>query len=413
MDDKKILDEVEEEFTFLKRGTAEIISETDLKNKLFQSKKEKKPLKIKLGMDPTAPHVHLGFAVVLRKLRQFQDLGHTVLLLIGDFTARIGDPTEKSITRKMLSPQEIEENARTYIEQFGKILDPEKTEIVYNSRWLRDMNLEKVVELTSKYTIARILERDDFEKRYKGGIPIGVHEFLYPLLQGYDSVVLKADVEMGGTDQKFNILVGRELQKEYGQNPQVVFLMPILEGLDGIKKMSKSLGNYVGITEPPKEIYGKIMSIPDRILLRYFELTTDVPLEEISNIKAKLEAGEVNPKLFKQRLAREIIGIYHDENLAIKAEAEFEKVFSKKELPSEISEKTIFPEDIKDGRVWVVTLLLIADLCESKRDARRFVSQGSVKVNGKKINDENMDVPVEDGMVVQVGSRNFAKIRIC
>lgn len=404
------MDEINKALALIKRGSLEIISEEELKKKLEKSKRENKPLKIKLGMDPTAPHVHLGFAVVLRKLRQFQDLGHEVILIIGDFTARIGDPSGRSIMRPMLTQTEIEENAKTYTEQYSKILDISKTKVVFNSLWLSKFTTQEIIELTSKYTVARILERDDFSNRYKKGHPIGVHEFLYPLFQGYDSVVLDADVELGGLDQKFNILVGRELQREYGKEPQVAIFMPILEGLDGVQKMSKSLGNYVGITEEPDQMYGKIMSIPDNLITKYFELCTDVNASEIKGIDEKIKAGKINLKDAKMKLAREIVTIYYNENTAKSAEEEFEKIFSQKKLPSEMPEVTIHKEELASGKIWIIKLLMLADLASSKRDARRLIAQGAVELDGEKVKTADLDIVVKNGIVLKVGARNFAKI---
>lgn len=404
------MDEINKALALIKRGSLEIISEEELKKKLEKSKRENKPLKIKLGMDPTAPHIHLGFAVVLRKLRQFQDLGHEVILIIGDFTARIGDPSGRSIMRPMLTQTEIEENAKTYTEQYSKILDISKTKVVFNSLWLSKFTTQEIIELTSKYTVARILERDDFSNRYKKGHPIGVHEFLYPLFQGYDSVVLDADVELGGLDQKFNILVGRELQREYGKEPQVAIFMPILEGLDGVQKMSKSLGNYVGITEEPDQMYGKIMSIPDNLITKYFELCTDVNASEIKGIDEKIKAGKINLKDAKMKLAREIVTIYYNENTAKSAEEEFEKIFSQKKLPSEMPEVTIHKEELASGKIWIIKLLMLADLASSKRDARRLIAQGAVELDGEKVKTADLDIVVKNGIVLKVGARNFAKI---
>lgn len=386
----------EEQLKKLKRGTAEIISEADLLEKL----KEGKPLRVKLGLDPTAPHIHLGFAVVLRKLRQFQDLGHQVVLLIGDFTARVGDPTGRSETRKVLTPEQIAENAATYKEQFARILDSSKTEVRFNSEWLMKMNFADVIQLASRTTVARTLERDDFEKRYKEGIPIGLHEFLYPLMQGYDSVALEADVEMGGTDQKFNNLMGRTLQKDYQQSPQVVFLMPILEGTDGVQKMSKSLGNYIGITEEPSEMYGKVMSIPDDVMRRYFELCTDVDMELVDK---KLASD--HPRDNKRWLAREIVAIYHDEAQAKAADDEFIRVFSKGGLPDEVKPIEVSKEMLEDGEIYIVKLLTMANLANSNKDARRKVEQGAVSLDGEKITKPG-NIPVQGGEILKVGRRH-------
>lgn len=412
--DPETLIKVREELEILSRGTAEIISKEELIKKLVKSKTSGKPLKIKLGIDPTAPHVHLGFAVVLRKMRQFQDMGHRIQLIIGDFTARVGDPTGRNLTRKVLTPDEIEENAKTYRDQLSIILDPEKTDVRFNSQWLAPLKFEDIIELCSRYTVARMLERDDFSNRYKNGVAIGMHEFLYPLMQGYDSVALQSDVEMGGTDQKFNILVGRDLQREYGQEPQVVFLMPILEGTDGKLKMSKSYGNYVGITEQPEEMFGKIMSIPDELIPRYFELCTDFPLTDIKIMSEKMERNEINPRDVKMRLAEEIITIYHDRESAREAREEFLKVFSRKELPSKIPEVKIPAGKTKDGKISIIKLLKIADFASSNREAKRLINQGAVKIDGSQVDDHraNVEIPQEGKKVLQVGSRNFADISL-
>lgn len=379
----------------LERGIAEIISREDLRRKLARSLGEGRPLRIKLGLDPTAPHIHLGFAVVLRKLRQFQDLGHHVVLLIGDFTARVGDPSGRSVTRRVLSPEEIEENARTYRQQLSRILDPERTEVRFNSEWLGPMDFAAVVGLASRYTVARIMERDDFERRFREGLPIGLHEILYPLMQGYDSVALHSDVEMGGTDQKFNILVGRELQREYGQEPQVVFLMPILEGLDGVQKMSKSLGNYVGITETPTEMFLKLMQLPDALIRRYFELCTDVPMPEVD---ARL--GTENPRDSKRWLAREIISLYHPRQAAEQADAEWLRVVSAGEVPADMPQVLLDPQPILPA-----DLLVAAGLAPSKREARRLVEQGALSLDGQTVTDPALNLQVHQGSRLKVGKR--------
>lgn len=391
-----------EQLQRLRRGAAEIISEEDLLQRLEQSQREKRPMRIKLGLDPTAPHIHLGFAVVLRKLRQFQDLGHQVVLLIGDFTARVGDPTGRSETRKVLTPEEIDANATTYREQFARILDPERTEVRFNSEWLMPMSFADLLGLTSKYTVAQLLERDDFTKRYKGGIPIGVHELLYPLMQGYDSVALRSDVEMGGTDQKFNNLVGRVLQREYQQPPQIVFLMPILEGLDGVQKMSKSLGNYVGIAEPPNEMFGKLMSIPDSLMRRYFELCTEVDLAEVDR-----RLAQDHPRDTKMWLGREIISLYHGMEAARGAQEEFERVFSRRENPTDMPVYRLQPEEAPEGQLPVVKLLALTGLASSNREARRLVEQGGVQWNGVK--QGLVDLTVGEGGVLKVG-RRFCRV---
>jgi len=410
--DQTLKNEALQELETLKRGTLEIISEPELLEKIIQSKKENRPLIIKLGLDPTAPDIHLGFAVVLRKLRQFQDMGHLVYLLIGDYTARVGDPSGRSETRPVLSPEAIEANARTYKEQLGKILDIEKTRVVFNGQWFGTMDFAQVLELTQKYTVARLLERDDFSKRFKNGISIGLHELLYPLMQGYDSVQLKADIELGGNDQKFNMLVGRDLQREYGQEPQVTITLPILEGLDGKKKMSKSLKNYVGISEPPKEMFGKLMSIPDELMEKYFILATSVPMEDIQARMEGIKKGELHPREVKKELARTIIAVYHGEAQAREAEAEFEKVFHNREIPQEMPEFQLEPETLSEGKIWIVKLLNLTGLAESKKEAGRLLSQGAVSLNGEKLASADLDLAPQDGMVLKVGSRKFIRLRL-
>jgi tyrosyl-tRNA synthetase len=391
----------------LKRGTVEIISEEALLGKLSLER----PLRIKLGLDPTAPDLHLGNAIVLHKLRQFQDLGHEAVLVIGDFTGLIGDPSGKSETRPALSPAEIERNARTYRDQYSLILDPSRTRVVFNSEWLGAMKFYDVITLASRTTVHRILERDDFAKRYIERLPIHLHELLYPLCQAYDSVAIQADVELGGTDQKFNNLMGRELQRELGQDPQVVLLTPLLPGLDGVQKMSKSLGNAIGITDPPNEMYGKVMSLPDDLMIPYFEYCTLVPLEEIRAMAAHLPSGQVHPRDVKKRLAREIAARYHGEAAARDAEAEFERVFAARELPEEIPDVELSRDRLRDGSIRLVRLLVELGLADSNGQARRLISQGGVSVNGDRIN-QDIDVTVRDGSLVRVGRRRFARIRL-
>ncbi|MBC7075446.1 MAG: tyrosine--tRNA ligase [Syntrophomonadaceae bacterium] len=387
----------------ISRGAAEIVPEEEMRRKLYMSIKERKPLRIKLGLDPTAPDIHLGHTVVLNKLRQFQDLGHEVHLIIGDFTARIGDPSGRSETRRQLSDEEIKVNAATYQEQIFKILDEKKTIVHFNSEWLKKINLADVLNLASRYTVARMLERDDFSKRYKDGLPIGIHEFLYPLMQGYDSVVLQSDVELGGTDQKFNLLVGRSLQKEYGYEPQVALMMPILEGIDGVQKMSKSLGNYIGVNEDPYEMFGKTMSIPDELIIRYFELLTRVPLKEINDIENAMKEGSVNPRDIKMKLAREIISIYHSEEEAAKAEKRFKLVYSQRDIPDDIPEIVT-----EEGEVWLPKFLHDNDMVPSTSEGRRMIKQGAVKINGEKYGEEKL--MIVGSMVIQVGKRKFVKV---
>jgi len=400
-------DEVKRQMDIFKQGAAEIIPEEELEQKLTDALRQGRPLKVKLGLDPSAPDIHLGHTVVLQKLKQFQDCGHQVILIIGDFTGRIGDPTGKSETRRQLSEPEIRANAETYEKQIFKVLDPKKTRVVMNSSWLGKLSFQDVIELAAKVTVARMLERDDFAKRFYANLPIGVHEFFYPLMQGYDSIALQADVELGGTDQKFNLLMGRSLQKDYGQEPQVVLMMPIIEGLDGVQKMSKSLNNYVGINEAPEEMYGKIMSIPDGLIARYFELLTQTAPEEIDVIKKSLAAGEVNPRDLKMRLAAEIVRTYHGNEAAAKAEEHFKTIFQQKALPTEIPEKELHSFE----PLPLASLLKAMGLAASTSEARRAAEQGGVKVDGEKILDANTEINPKPGMILQVGKRKFIKIK--
>ncbi len=391
----------------LKRGTVEIISEDALLAKLALGR----PLRIKLGLDPTAPDIHIGNAIVLQKLRQFQDLGHEAVLVIGDFTGLIGDPSGKSETRPALSPAEIGQNARTYREQYGLILDPTRTRVVFNSQWLGAMKFYDVIKLASRTTVHRILERDDFAKRYAERLPIHLHELLYPLCQAYDSVAIEADVELGGTDQKFNNLMGRELQQELGQDPQVVLLTPLLPGLDGVQKMSKSLGNAIGITDRPNEMFGKVMSLPDDLMIPYFEYCTLAPLEEVRAIASGLSAGQMHPRDAKKRLAREITARYHGDAASRDAEAEFDRVFAARELPEEIPDVDLSRDRLRSGSIRLVRLLVELGLADSNGEARRLISQGGVSLNGERIN-QDVDVTVQDGSLVRVGRRRFARIRL-
>jgi tyrosyl-tRNA synthetase len=404
--------DVQLQLEVLRRGAAEIISEEDLGRKIQKSLDTGRPLKVKLGTDPSAPDIHLGHAVVYRKLKQFQDLGHEVYFLIGDFTGRIGDPTGKSATRRALTREEVEANAKTYEQQIYKILDPAKTKIAFDSTWLAPMMFEDVVRLAANYTVARMLERDDFSKRYAEGRPISVHEFFYPLMQGYDSVALQADVELGGTDQKFNLLVGRDLQREYGQEPQTALMMPLLVGTDGVNKMSKSLGNYIGINEQPEEIYGKTMSIPDGIMINYYELATDVPMTEVKQVAAGLAGGTLHPRDAKRRLAREIVALYHGRDKALAAEQHFDKVFKNKDLPDDIPVVEVPGAEFDGGRVWAVKLLVRLGLSPSNGEARRLIEQGGVKIDGVAVQRADQDLTVSDGIVVQVGKRRFAKVHL-
>ncbi len=397
----------QQQFEVIKNGTVEILQEDDLLIKLEKSIKTGKPLIGKLGFDPSAPDLHLGHAVVLHKIKDFQDLGHDVVIILGDFTGRIGDPTGRSETRKQLTEEEVLANAKTYQEQIFKILDPQKTRLVFNSEWLQKLNFVDVIELSSKYTVARMLERDDFCKRFKDNYPISIHEFFYPLMQGYDSVAIEADVEFGATEQKFNLLMGRHLQKEYGQEPQIAVTMPILVGLDGVQKMSKSLGNYIGISEPPGEIYGKAMSIADEHMIEYFRLTTRLDSKELLEIGEGLKTGELHPRDVKMKLARELVTLYYSDQDALTAEQEFQKIFRQRELPTEIPEVTL-----GENPVWVVRLLTETGLVSSNSEARRMIKQGAVKIDGEKIIDSEEVIEMKNGAVIQVGKRKFARIII-
>ena len=403
---------VDEQFIAIKRGTLEIVPEEALKAKLKKAQDTNKPLRIKLGLDPTAPYIHLGHAVVLRKMRQFQDFGHEVCIIIGDFTAMIGDPSGKSITRPQLTEDEIKENAKTYYDQYCLILDPEKTNVVFNSEWLGKLNFADVIKIVSKVTVARILERDDFATRLAENRPISMHELLYPVCQAYDSVELHSDVELGGTDQKFNILMGRDLQTQYGQEEQIGLFMPILPGLDGVQKMSKSLGNYIGITDEPEDMFGKVMSLSDDMMPTYFELCTDVPLPEIETIKQDLTAGKVHPMDVKKRLAREIVGIYHSTEAAKKAQEEFERVFSQREVPEDMPEVALSNDDLVDGKIPLVKLVAKAKLSGSNSESRRLIDQGAVSIDGQKITDQSAMVQVADGQVLRVGRLRFARLLV-
>lgn len=396
---------VKESMAIIRRGADEILLEESLEKKLARGK----PLRIKAGFDPTAPDLHLGHTVLINKLRQFQELGHEVLFLIGDFTAMIGDPTGKSTTRPPLSRDEVLENARTYEQQIFKILDPEKTLVVFNSSWMNEMSPADLIQLSARHTVARMLERDDFSKRYKAGQPIAIHEFLYPLIQGYDSVALHADVELGGTDQKFNLLVGRQLQESYGQEPQVVLTMPILEGLDGVQKMSKSLGNYIAITDPPEEMFGKIMSVSDDLMWRYFELLSLRPLSEIEAFREEIAEGG-NPRDVKFRLAEEIVSRFHSKNDAEKARASFIARFQKGAMPDHMDAVTLTAED--GAGVPVARALKDAGLVASTSEAIRMIRQGAVRIDGEKVGDRELRLPSGSEQVCQVGKRRFARIRI-
>jgi len=392
----------------IKRGVVEIIPEEELVKKIENSIKTGKPLRVKLGCDPTRPDLHLGHSVVLRKLRHFQELGHIAILIIGDFTAMIGDPSGQNKTRPQLSFEETRVNGQTYFEQAKKILLPERVEISYNSEWLGKMTFEDVIRLASKYTVARMLERDDFTKRYKSGEPISIHELLYPLAQAMDSVAIEADVELGGTDQKFNLLVGRDIQREFGQEPQVIITTPLLVGTDGVEKMSKSLGNYIALNDPPFEMYGKTMSIPDELIYDYFLLTTDLSPAEIEQIKKQLQDPNVNPRDLKRKLAWELVRMYHGVEAANKAQDEFDKIFVKKEIPDEIEE---FEIDSKDEKIRLVDLLVHTKLASSKSEAKRLIQLGGVSIDGNRINDIDTIVELKESFVIKVGKRKFLRIK--
>ncbi|MGO4346263.1 tyrosine--tRNA ligase [Paenibacillus sp. MCAF9] len=404
--------EVERQLAVIRRGVVEIVPEDDLKNKIANAVATGKPLNVKLGLDPSAPDIHIGHTVVLHKLRQFQELGHQIQLIIGDFTGRIGDPTGKSETRKQLTEEDVKRNAETYQKQIYKILDPQQTKLYYNSEWLAPLNFADVVNLAGKVTVARMMERDDFTKRYTSGLPISIHEFFYPLMQGYDSIALDSDVELGGTDQTFNLLMGRTLQKEYNKPGQIVITTPLIEGLDGVNKMSKSLGNYIGIDEEPNQIYGKSMSIPDRLMLKYYELATDLSNEELAALKAGLADGSVHPRDAKMQLAATFVRMYHGEAAAKAAENHFITVFQQRALPDDIEEVSIAAEQLEDGQIRIVNLLTMLDLLPTSSEARRSVQQGAVRLNEEKITDINADISPKDGDVLQVGKRKFIKIKL-
>ncbi|HOU17217.1 MAG TPA: tyrosine--tRNA ligase [Candidatus Marinimicrobia bacterium] len=397
---------VKEQLEIIRRGVEELISEEEMVRKLENSIKTNQPLRIKQGFDPTAPDIHLGHTVGIRKLRQFQELGHTIVLIIGDYTGLVGDPSGKNETRPRLQYETLIKNAETYENQFFKILDRSKTEIHYNGEWFAKMKFDEIMNLAAKFTVARILERDDFTKRYKEGNPISLHEFFYPLMQGYDSVAIKADVELGATEQKFNLLTARDVQREYGQEPQVILTLPVLEGIDGGQRMSKSLGNYIGIDDEPDEMYGKIMSIPDNLILKYFTLVTDYSLARLEEVKRRLNDGQTNPMVLKKQLARTIIKMYHSESAARQAEQNFEQIFSKKEIPDDIEEIIIPSSDLPKP---LVKLLTECGAVSSNGEARRLIHQGGVRINNEKINDINYSFQNQGEYITKVGKRRFFK----
>tara|TARA_Y100001960_G_scaffold203716_1_gene212788 strand:- start:1649 stop:2848 length:1200 start_codon:yes stop_codon:yes gene_type:complete len=392
-----------EQLKTLRRGTSEIIDEKDLAQLLEKGV----PLKIKAGFDPTAPDLHLGHTVLLNKMRQFQDLGHEVIFLIGDFTGMIGDPTGRSETRKNLTSDEVKNNAKTYLKQVFKILDGEKTIVAYNSEWMGKFTSVNMIELAAHYTVARMLERDDFQKRLAKNLPVSIHELMYPLIQGYDSVALKSDVELGGTDQKFNLLVGRDLQRAYGQKPQIVLTMPLLEGTDGVQKMSKSLGNSIGVFDSPNEMFGKIMSISDKLMWRYYELLSQVPVDKLRSMQKQAKSGALNPKNAKMQLAKELVALYHSSELAEAALSEFENVFKKKNLPEDIPVITGWGSEKRN----ICTILKDNKLTDSTSAARRLIKQGSVSINGEKVSDVDQEFSGDQEFMVKVGKKRYLKIQ--
>lgn len=401
---------IDEELAIIQRGAEDIFPEGELRKKLLKAREEGRPLRVKLGIDPTAADLHVGHVVPIVKLKQFQDLGHQAILVIGDYTATVGDPSGRNKARPQLSHEEVMKHAEHYEEQVFKILDRDRTEVVTNGTWFGKMAFSDVINLFSKMTLARMLEREDFANRYKAQTPISLHELIYPLMQGYDSVMIRADVELGGTDQKFNILVGRDLQRDHGMEPQVGVCNPVLIGLDGVEKMSKSLGNYIGLNDAPEEMYGKTMSLPDELMWMYFELLTDISLEDLKRWKEGVERGTEHPRDVKMRLARAIVTRFHDESQAEVAQEHFVRVFSSKELPEEIPDATISRADIEDGKIWVVKLLVGAGLAPSNGEARRLIQQGGVRIDGEVIADPGLDWQAVDGAVIQVGRRKFARI---
>ena len=403
--------EPKEQMEIIKRGASDLINDEELLTRLQYGRKKGVPLRVKAGFDPTAPDIHLGHTVLIQKLKDFQDLGHQIVLLIGDFTGMIGDPTGRSEVRKPLTREEVKVNAETYTQQVFKILDPDKTEVVYNSEWMEKLSASDLIEISAKHTVARMLERDDFSKRYKGGKPISIHEFLYPLVQGYDSVVLKSDIELGGTDQLFNLLVGRELQREYGQPPQAVLTMPLLEGTDGVKKMSKSFGNYIGISEPPSEIFGKVMSISDELMGRYYELLTRIPISDLEEIRS----GKRHPLEAKKALARMLTARFYSEGEALEAQSSFENLFKKKELPEDIEEDIVDPKVVSPQSepgdvitsVRLANVVTAAGMTTTNSEAARLIRGGGLKVDEVKVEDTKAELDTGGRYLIQAGKRKF------
>lgn len=404
---------IEKEIEIIKRGVVDLVQEDELREKLLRSRREGRPLRVKLGLDPTAPDLHLGHTVVLQKLKQFQDLGHTAIFLIGDFTGMIGDPTGRLETRPSLSREELLKNAETYKNQVFKILDPEKTEIRYNSEWFEKMNASDMIRLCAKYTVARMMEREDFRTRFENNLPISIHEFLYPLVQAYDSVALEADVELGGHDQIFNLYVGREIQRAYGQEPQVIVTVPLLEGIDGVNKMSKSYGNYIGIDEPPDSMFGKIMSISDELMLKYYELLSDISIDELKALKEGIKEGRIHPKEAKLRLATEIVSRFHGEKKAKEAYENFERIYKERQIPENVP---IFYMKREKEKIYVPSLLKEAGMVSSSSEAKRLLTQGGIRVlygeDGilQKLNDENIAIGNHSSLTFKIGKRKFLKV---
>lgn len=403
---------VEQELALLKRGTADIFPEEELVEKLKRSRSEGRPLRVKLGIDPTAKELHLGHLLPALKLRQFQQLGHQAVLIIGDYTATLGDPSGRNKARPQLSHEEVLENAKGYTDLLFRFLDRARTEVVFNGEWFSKMSFHDVIGMLSRMTLARMLEREDFQSRYANELPISLHELVYPLMQGYDSVQVRADVELGGTDQKFNILVGRDMQREAGMEPQVGVCGPILIGLDGKEKMSKTFNNYIALDDSPADMYGKTMSIPDELMLDYYELITEVSMEEIDSIRVGLSDGTVHPRDAKRRLAREIVGRFYGGDEALVAEQHFDRIHVERELPQEMPTVTLSKKDLDDGRIWIARLLVEAGLVGGTSEARRLIAQGGVRLDGLVVDDPSLDWTVRDGVVVQVGRRRFARVQL-
>ena len=397
---------VDEQLETILRGTVDIVTKEELTKKLNISMKENKPLRIKLGLDPTAPDIHIGNAIPIHKLRTFQSLGHTAILIIGDYTATVGDPSGVNKTRPMITYEKVLENAKTYLSQAGKILDLEKTEVVYNSTWFEKMTFNEVIQLAAKMTVARMMERDDFTKRYNAGIPISVHEFIYPLMQGYDSIMVKSNVELGGTDQLFSLLVGRALQRDAGMEPQIALTTPLLEGIDGNKKMSKSLGNYIGVTESPGEMFGKAMSIPDNLMRKYFELATDLSINEINQL---LEV-HTHPRTAKVAMAKAIVRRYHTDKDADAAAAEFDRIFKEHALPDNVTDVKISSGELTDGKIWITRLIVLCGFANTNSEARRLVQQGGVSINNDTLNNPSLNIEIKPDTILKVGKRRFARI---